>query len=209
MILGFYLLFLTCFLSARWISVYNQRLDAIVLLRERFRCSGVFRWCLSGGIRVRIPQELDVVAFWSWNLDIVAFSTLKKHLGITMPWLICLHFSMPWCFSPRISMSRFFGLGISTSWFFALGIPMSWYMCLHSLVFVIIVKTKEIMHNYVNYVVAGHLYDTCAKTSDIVVIKTWWAPDVEIRIAFLICYLQSLYNWAGPLFLFWVSGTCN
>ena len=129
----------------------------------------MFRWCLSGGIRIRIPQELDVVAFWSWNLDIVAFSPLKKHLGITMPWLICLHFSMPWCFGPRISMSQFFGHEFSMLWFFGLGIP--WYMCLHSLVFVIIMKTKEIMHNYANYVVAGHLYDTCAKTSDIVVIK--------------------------------------
>ena len=29
--------------------------------------------CLSGGIRVRIPKELDVVAFWSWNLDVVVF----------------------------------------------------------------------------------------------------------------------------------------
>ena len=28
---------------------------------------------LSGGIRVRIPQELDVVAFWPWNLDVVVF----------------------------------------------------------------------------------------------------------------------------------------
>ena len=28
---------------------------------------------LSGGLRVRIPQELDVVAFWSWNLDVVVF----------------------------------------------------------------------------------------------------------------------------------------
>ena len=26
-----------------------------------------------GSIRVRIPQELDVVAFWSWNLDVVVF----------------------------------------------------------------------------------------------------------------------------------------
>ena len=41
----------------------------------------------------------------------------------------------------------------SMSWFFGLGIPMSWYMCLHGLVFVIIVKTKKITHNYVNYVV--------------------------------------------------------
>ena len=28
---------------------------------------------ISGGIRVRIPQELDVVAFWPWNLDVVVF----------------------------------------------------------------------------------------------------------------------------------------
>ena len=28
---------------------------------------------VSGGIRVRITQELDVVAFWSWNLDVVVF----------------------------------------------------------------------------------------------------------------------------------------
>ena len=68
---------------------------------------GIF---LSSGIRVRIPQELDVLAFWSWNLDVVvfqswnldvvAFCPLKKRLGITMSWLICLHFSMSWCFSP-------------------------------------------------------------------------------------------------------------
>ena len=46
-------------------------------------------------------------------------------------------------FSPRISMSRFFGLGISLSWFFGLGISISWYICLHVLVFVVIVKTKK------------------------------------------------------------------
>ena len=28
---------------------------------------------ISGGIRVRIPQELDVVTFWPWNLDVVVF----------------------------------------------------------------------------------------------------------------------------------------
>ena len=38
---------------------------------------------VSGGIRVRIPQKLDVVAFWSWNLDVVAFCPLKKCLGMT------------------------------------------------------------------------------------------------------------------------------
>ena len=68
--------------------------------------------------------NLDVVVFWSWNLDVVAFCPLKKRLGITMSWLICLRFSM--------------------SWLFGLGISMSWYMCLHGLVFVIIVKTKKI-----------------------------------------------------------------
>ena len=36
-------------------------------LVEQFVCK------LSGGIRVRIPHELDVVAFWSWNLDVVVF----------------------------------------------------------------------------------------------------------------------------------------
>ena len=75
---------------------------------------------LSEGIRIRIPQELDAVTFWSWNLDVVAFCPLKKRLGITKPQLICLRFSMSWCFSPRISISRFFGLGISMSFFLVL-----------------------------------------------------------------------------------------
>ena len=98
---------------------------------------------VSGGLRVRIAQELDVVAFWSWNLDVVAFQPwnldvvafcpLKKCLGITMSWVNCLRFSMSWLF----------GLGISMSWLFGLGISMSWYMCLHGLAFVIIVKTKK------------------------------------------------------------------
>ena len=111
------------------------------------------RYFLSGGITVRIPQDLDVVAFWSWNLDVVvfqswnldvvAFHPLKKCLGITMSWFNCLCFSMSWCFSPRISMSRFFGLGILLSWFFGLGTLISWYMCLHGLVFVFIVKTEK------------------------------------------------------------------
>ena len=84
---------------------------------------------VSGGLRVRIAQELDVVAFWSWNLDVVAFRPVKKRLGITMSWLICLRFSMSWCFSPRLSMSRIFeslcrSFGISMSWFFGFGVPM-------------------------------------------------------------------------------------
>ena len=64
-------------------------------------------------------------------------------VGISMSWLFSLQMSMSWVFGLGISMSRFFGLGISMSWFYGLGIPMSWYMCLHGLVFVIIVKTKK------------------------------------------------------------------
>ena len=40
----------------------------------------------------------------------------------------------------------------------------------------------------------GHLYDACAKTSDIALIKIMTSARVEIRIAFLISYLQSLYE---------------
>ena len=40
-----------------------------------------------------------------------------------------------------------------------------------------------------------HLFYACTKTSDIVVIRTMTsAPGVKVRIAFLICYLQSLYE---------------
>ena len=63
----------------------------------------------------------------------MAFCPLQKRLGITMLRLICLRFLMLWCFSLQIMMS----------WFFGLGIPVSWYICLHDLVFIIIVKTKK------------------------------------------------------------------
>ena len=33
---------------------------------------------ISEGIRVRIQQELDVVAFWPWNLDVVVFLVLES-----------------------------------------------------------------------------------------------------------------------------------
>ena len=65
----------------------------------------------------KTPWNHDVVAYLSPFLDVVVF---------------------PW-----ISMSWVFGLGISMSWFFGLGISMPWCMCLHGLVFVIIVKTKK------------------------------------------------------------------
>ena len=88
--------------------------------KYRVRVKYTVRIYLDGGIRVRILQELDVVAFWPWNLNVVAFCSLKKHLGITMSWLICLRFSMSWLFGLGISISWFFGLGISMSWLFAL-----------------------------------------------------------------------------------------
>ena len=116
------------------------------------------------------------MAFWSWNLDVVAFRPVKKRLGITMSWLICLRFSMSWCFSPRLSMSRIFeslcrSFGISMSWFFGLGVPMSWYMCLYGLVFVIIIKRKKITHNYVNYVVEK--YFSCPNLCNIYLHNVW------------------------------------
>ena len=69
-----------------------------------------------------------------------------------MMWFICLCFSMYSVLVPK-SQYQFFGLGILMLWRFVLRIPMLWYMCLHNLVFVIIVKTKKIKHNYFNYVV--------------------------------------------------------
>ena len=41
---------------------------------------------LSGGIWVRIPQELDIVAFWSWNLDVVVFWSWNLNVVV-----MCLH----------------------------------------------------------------------------------------------------------------------
>ena len=127
------------FSSRRIYSPYLRLEDVLAIhLQDPFqtfsrRFQDVFK--ISGGIRVRIPQKLDVVTFWSWNLDVVvfrpwnldvvAFCPLKKCLGITMSWVNCLRFSM--------------------SWLFGLGISMSWYMCLRGLVFVF---TKSIMlHN--------------------------------------------------------------
>ena len=135
----------------RWKTYTKHCTSNYVISRVKGLSSPVL--CISGGIRVRIPQELNVLAFWSWNLDVVvfwswnlnvvAFCTLKKHLGIMMLWLICFCFLMLWCFSSWISVLRFFGPGILMLWFFGLGIPMWWYMCPHGLVFVIIVKIKK------------------------------------------------------------------
>ena len=49
-------------------------------------------------------------------------------------------------------------------------------------------------HAHSKQLFTGNLYDACAKASDIVLIKIMTSPGVEIRIAFLICYLQSLYE---------------
>ena len=52
-----------------------------------------------------------------------------------------------------------------------------------------------IVHAHSKQLFTGHLYDACAKTSDIVLIKLMTsAPVVEIGRAFFICYLQSLYE---------------
>ena len=49
-------------------------------------------------------------------------------------------------------------------------------------------------HAHSKQLYTGHLDDACAKTSDIVIKIKTSAPGVEIRIVFLICYLQSLYE---------------
>ena len=53
---------------------------------------------------------------------------------------------------------------------------------------------KLCTHTHSKQLFTGHLYGACAKTSDIVLIKIMTSAGVEIRIAFLICYLQSLYE---------------
>ena len=43
------------------------------------------KYFVSGGIRIRIPQELDVVAFWSWNLDVVVFWSWNLDVVVYVP----------------------------------------------------------------------------------------------------------------------------
>ena len=84
---------------------------------------------VSGGIRVRIPQKLDVVAFWSknldvvvfqsWNLDILAFCPLKKCLGI-MSWLTCQ------CCGVLVSENRCHSFLVLGSWCCAFLVLRSW-----------------------------------------------------------------------------------
>ena len=49
-------------------------------------------------------------------------------------------------------------------------------------------------HAHSKQLFTEHLHYACAKTSDNVVKKTLRVPGVEIRIPFLICYLQLLYK---------------
>ena len=128
----------------------GSRILKIQILNARHSKNDTY---ISGGIRVRIPQELDVVAFWSWNLDVVVFQSWNLDVVAFCPLKKCLGITMSWFFSLGISMSWFFGLGISMSWFFGLGISMSWYVCLRGLVFVFIMKTEKITQNYFNYIV--------------------------------------------------------
>ena len=77
---------------------------------------------LSGGIGVRIPRKLNVVA-WnleSWNLDVVVFQPWNLDVAVFWPW----------------------NLDAVAFWSWNLGVVC---MCLHCLVFVF---TKSIMpHN--------------------------------------------------------------
>ena len=54
-------------LSAQYVVVLYRYYFLVLLY-----CS-VIPLHISGGIRVRTSQELNVVAFWSWNLDVVVF----------------------------------------------------------------------------------------------------------------------------------------
>ena len=49
-------------------------------------------------------------------------------------------------------------------------------------------------HAHSKQLFTEHSYVACEKTTDIVLIKIMTSAGVEIRIAFLICYLQSLYE---------------
>ena len=56
-------------------------------------------------------------------------------------------------------------------------------------------RNFSVGHAHSKQLFTGYLYEACAKTSDIVLIKIMTsALGVQIRIAFLICYSQSLYE---------------
>ena len=64
-----------------------------------------------------------------------------------------------------------------------------------SFIFHVTITRFSCTHAPSKQLLTGHLYDSCTKTSDIVLIKIMTsASGVEFRIAFLICYLQSLYK---------------
>ena len=64
-----------------------------------------------------------------------------------------------------------------------------------SFIFHVTITRLGCTHAHSKQLFTGHLYDSCTKTSDIVLIKIMTsASGVEFRIAFLICYLQSLYK---------------
>ena len=109
-----------------------------------FRYSTVVPWCsgysagvprsvvpvfrLSGGIKVRIPQELDVVAFSSWNLDVVVFQSWNLDVVAFWSWNLDVVAFWSW------------NLDVVAFWSWNLDVV---YMCLRGLIFVIIVKTKK------------------------------------------------------------------
>ena len=66
------------------------------------------------------------------------------------------------------------------------------------------------LHTHLKQLFMGHLYDACAKTSDIVVIKiitsTWyWNQNTLFDLLFAVI----VQNWVGSLLLPWVCRTCN
>ena len=82
--------------------------------------------------------------FKSWNFDVVVLCPLKRCLGITMLWLICLRFSMSRCRGVLVPKSWCRGFW---SWnpdvvVYVSPRPRFRYHC----------KNKKIRYNYFNYV---------------------------------------------------------
>ena len=67
--------------------------------------------------------------------------------------------------------------------------------CVRHLNFFVFVEAILELQLTAKQLFTGHLHGVCANTSNIVLIKIMRSgPGVEIRIVFLICHLQSLYE---------------
>ena len=58
---------------------------------------------VSGGIRVKIPQEFDLLAFWPWNLDVVVF--LSRGIRVRIPKELDVVAFWPWHLDVAVSQS--------------------------------------------------------------------------------------------------------